>query len=502
MNAQPIVEIAGASVQSSAGLALNDVSLRLFAGEVHSLMGESGAGKSVLIKALAGVLPLESGTIRVDGQPVVFTTPAHAQRAGIRAVYQTLDLAPNLTVAENVMLGREPRRLGGIDWARMRAASDSSLKVLGVAVDSRSILSTHPRATQQLVAVARALAPDLRVLMLDDPTSRLRSQEAARLIDLIRELRDKGVAILFVSEALEELYEISDRITVLRNGRGVGEHVPSELLRTEIVDQKPELKSPEPATPTTDNPVRPAVVSARGLSKTTRLLRANLEAREGEVLGLVGHLGSGRSELARLLFGIDHADDGRIYVDGVERSIRNPGQALKLGVAFSPQDRVSEGLIGELSVRENIVLALQNQRGWMRRLSMTRQRELATSWVHALDIRPTNIEAPVKQLSSGNQQKVILARLLALAPRAIILDEPTRGIDVAAKVEIEQYIEGLANAGMAVIFISTDLEEILRISHRILVLRDGEVTAELDLDAHDVSLEMLTDIVARSDAKK
>ena len=504
MDAAPVVEVVGASLRFAGDTALDNVDFRMFPGEVHSLMGENGAGKSTLIKAITGAIRLDSGIIRLGGERVSFATPAAAQRAGISTVYQEIDLLPNLSVAENIMLGREPRRFGSIDWARTRAMAAEALGALGITVDPRSPLSSHSLATQQLVAIARAISTDLKVLVLDEPTSSLDQDEVAELFRVIRELKSQGVAILFVSHFLEQVYEICDRITVLRNGQRVGEYLTTELLRIDLVQKMlgkeaaalDVLESRLPAGP--DAAGAQVFASARGIGKRSRLLAVDLDVFEGELLGVAGLLGSGRTELARLLSGVDRPDTGEIDIDGERAQFRDPRQALRAGVAYSSESRKTEGIIGELSVRENIVLALQAQRGWFRKISRARQDELSASWIEALDIRPADPERPAGVLSGGNQQKVMLARLLALAPRLLILDEPTRGIDVGAKVEIQRLITDLASTGVAVVFISAELEEVLRVGQRIIVLRDREIVATLDPDT--VTFEMLLAIVARADS--
>jgi monosaccharide-transporting ATPase len=503
MESAPVIEVLDARVRFAGDTALDGVDFRMFAGEVHSLMGENGAGKSTLIKAMTGALRLDSGTMRLEGSVVSFATPAAAQRAGISTVYQEIDLLPNLSVAENIMLGREPRRLGFIDWKRMRSSAAIALAALGIEIDPASPLGSHPLAVQQLVAIARAVSSELRVLVLDEPTSSLDQDEVAELFRVIRELKARGVAILFISHFLEQVYEICDRVTVLRNGELIGEYLTTELLRIDLVQKmlgrdSVELDVLDARTVSgADQADQRPIVSARGIGRQKGLLPTDLNVNEGEVLGLAGLLGSGRTELARLLSGIDRPDSGTIAVDGVVQHFREPRRALRAGIAYASENRKTEGIIGELTVRENIGLALQAERGWLRRIRRARQDELSASWIEALDIRPADPERLAGLLSGGNQQKVMLARLLALAPRLIVLDEPTRGIDVGAKVEIQRLIADLAATGMSVIFISAELEEVLRVGHRILVLRDREVVAMLDPDT--VTIEMLLAIVAKAD---
>jgi len=503
VDAQPVLEVLGAQLRFAGDVALSDVDFRMFPGEVHSLMGENGAGKSTLIKAITGAIRLDAGSISLDGRPVSFSTPAAAQRAGIRTVYQEIDLLPNLSVAENIMLGREPRRLGFIDWRATRLAAREAMRQVGLDLDPDSLLSSHSLAVQQLVAIARAVSTELRILILDEPTSSLDQDEVAELFGVIRELKARGVAILFVSHFLEQVYEICDRVTVLRNGNMVGEYLTTELLRIDLVQKMlgrdiseldPQSRSTTPL-PESD---RRVVLSAKDVGRSHRIQPTSVDLLAGEVLGMAGLLGSGRTELARILSGVDATETGRIVYEGKQRHFKEPREALAAGIAYSSEDRKHEGIIAELSVRENILLALQAEQGWVRRIARRRQDELTASWIEALDIRPANPEHPAGLLSGGNQQKVMLARLLALAPRALVLDEPTRGIDVGAKIEVQRLISDLAATGMSVVFISAELEEVLRVSDRILVLRDRQAVAELDPET--VTVDMLLAIVAKADS--
>lgn len=480
----PLVEMHGATVRFGNETALDAVDFRMWGGEVHSLMGENGAGKSTLIRALTGAHPLDEGTIHLDGVPVHMATPIEAQRHGIRTVYQELDLLPNLTVAENIMLGREPRRFGTIDWRRMRREAGEVLSGLGLDIDPVSPLGVHSLAVQQLVAIARAISTDVRVLVLDEPTSSLDADEVAELFRVIRDLKDRGVAILFVSHFLDQVYEICDRVTVLRDGALVGEYLTTELLRIDLVQK---MLGKDAADLTVRSRGMADLLAAKPIFEAHDLGRGplrgvDLAIAEGEVLGFAGLLGSGRTELARVLSGVDHPDTGEIYFRGRKLMLRTPRQAIAIGIAYSSENRKAEGIIDQLTVRENIALALQSQRGIWRRISMARQRELAASWIEALAIRPTSPEAPAWTLSGGNQQKVLIARLLALSPRVLLLDEPTRGIDVGAKVEVQNLVGDLADNGMSVIFISSELEEVLRVASRIAVLRDGRVVATIPAD--------------------
>ncbi len=495
----PVIEVGGATVRFNAETALDSVDFRMFAGEVHSLMGENGAGKSTLIKGITGALQLDAGSITLDGVPTHFATPADAQKAGVRTVYQEIDLLPNLTVAENIMLGREPRRWWGIDWKAMRREAAVVLAELGLDIDPASQLGVHSLAIQQLVAIARAVSGELRVLVLDEPTSSLDTDEVAELFRIIRELKDRGVAILFISHFLDQVYEICDRVTVLRNGQLVGEYLTRELLRIDLVQKMLGRSSDDLIiAPRIDLPLESETptLETRGLS-SPRVSDINIVIAQGEVLGIAGLLGSGRTEVARLLTGIDHPHDGVILLDGEPVAPRNPHRAIGLGLTYSSENRRAEGIIGELTVGENITLALQAQRGIFHRMSHARQRELAASWIEALGIRPAAADQKAGVLSGGNQQKVLLARLLALAPRVIVLDEPTRGIDIGAKVEVQRLVGELSENGMSVVFISAELEEVLRVSSRITLLRDGRAIDTMS--SEQLTVDSLLAMIAKPD---
>lgn len=497
--ASVVVAMSGISIQFPGVKALDGVDLTLRAGEVHALMGENGAGKSTLIKALTGVYGIDAGTIVVGGEERQFRSTADAQAAGIATVYQEVNLCPNLSVGENVMLGREVRRAGAIDWKATHAAASGYLRELGLYIDTRSILESHSIAVQQLVAISRAMVVDTRLLVLDEPTSSLDRDEVEQLFSVVRGLRDRGVAILFVSHFLDQVYEISDRLTVLRNGRLVGEHLVTELSREELVAQMIGRELVEldaisaSATRTIDRSGTP-VLHARGIGRSGALAPADLEVFEGEVVGFAGLLGSGRTELARLLAGADRPDEGALEVHGESAKLATPRHALERGIAFSSEDRRAEGIIGELTVAENIVLAVQARRGTMRRLSAAEKHAIVDEYITALGVRPADPNALVRNLSGGNQQKVLLARWLATAPELLILDEPTRGIDVGAKADIQRKVAELAERGLSVVFISSELEEVLRLAQRVAVMRDRHKIGELT--TQDVEIDDLVAFIA------
>ena len=493
----PVVQMTGIEIGFPGVKALDGVDFRLLPGEVHALMGENGAGKSTLIKALTGVYGLDAGTITVRGREEVFSGPGAAQAAGIATVYQEVNLCPNLTVAENILLGREPRRFGRIDTRAVRRRAVELLARLNLDLDPDSVLGDHPLAVQQLVAIARAVDTDAAVLILDEPTSSLDAGEVRELFRIIRSLRDAGVAVLFVSHFLEQVYEISDRTTILRNGRLVGEYEIASLPRLEMVSKMVghelavlEDLDRDAGNDDIDRADTTPFLAAAGVGRTGAIAPADLTVHTGEVIGLAGLVGSGRTELARLLFGADRADSGTVEIQGRPVKLRSPLTAIAERIAFSSEDRKGEGLIGDLTVRDNIVLALQARRGWARRLPRRTADELVDKWIKALDVRPANPDALIRNLSGGNQQKCLLARWLITEPRLLILDEPTRGIDVGAKAQIQRLVVDLAEDGMAVVYISAELEEVLRLSDRVAVLRDHHKIAELPRDEASVGKVM------------
>ncbi len=500
----PVLEMDGISKGFPGVQALDDVACRRFPGEVHALMGENGAGKSTLIKVLTGVYGADAGTVAIDGRGTLVQGPLHAQRLGISTVYQEVNLCPNLSVAENVFIGRQPRRRSGrIDWAAINRRAAELLARLDLDLDVTAQLGSYSLAVQQLVAIVRAVDLQAKVLVLDEPTSSLDRGEVRRLFDVMRRLKDDGVAILFVSHFLEQIYEVCDRVTVLRNGRLVGEYPIGELSRFELVAKMTgqELASLEELDETSlDAPEGERLLALEGVGRTGAIAPADLDLRAGEVVGFAGLLGSGRSELARLIFGADHADSGRIRTADGPVSIRTPRAAIDRGVAYCPEDRKADGLVMDLSVAENIVLALQAARGWLRPLSRRRRDELVDEYVKALRIHPPDPDTPVKNLSGGNQQKVLLARWLITRPKLLILDEPTRGIDIGAKIEIQRLVVSLARDGMGVVFISAELEEVLRISHKVEVLRDRRLVAELRNDG-SLTPERILQTIANGDAE-
>ncbi|MBL7257563.1 sugar ABC transporter ATP-binding protein [Actinoplanes sp. LDG1-01] len=481
-------------------VALDGVDFRLLPGEIHALMGENGAGKSTLIKVLTGVYDIDGGQIELAGEQVRFTGPLQAQQAGISTVYQEVNLCPNLSVAENIFIGREPRRFGRIHWSEMRKRAHTSLARLDLDIDVSAQLDSYSLAIQQMVAIARATdVGNTKVLILDEPTSSLDASEVEQLFAVMRRLKDENVAILFVSHFLDQVYEIADRMTVLRNGRLIGEYRTAELPQMQLVSKMigKDLEALEQIEEHAREAPRQEtkIIEAKGLGRTGSIAPFDLTIHAGEVVGLAGLLGSGRTELARLLFGADRPDSGELDVDGTPAKFHSPRDAMTKGIAFSSENRRTEGIIGELTVRENIILALQAARGWTRPIPRRRQDELVDKYVKALQIRPADPERLVRDLSGGNQQKVLLARWLITEPRLLIIDEPTRGIDVGAKAEIQRLVAELADGGMAVLFVSAELEEVLRLSHKIEVLRDRRLVEEL-VNTDDVDADRIMQTIA------
>lgn len=478
----PVLEVTGIHKLFPGVKALSDAGLRLYPGEVHTLMGQNGAGKSTLIKVLTGVYQPERGSIVLGGEPIAPRSTQDAQDLGISTVYQEVNLCPNLSVAENIFIGRYPRRFGMIDWRTMRRDATELLARLQVNIDVSQPLASYPLAIQQMVAIARALNISAKVLILDEPTSSLDEAEVQLLFSVLRNLREQGMAILFVTHFLEQTYAISDRITVMRNGEREGEYLCSELSRLALVNKMIGVATDTEEQPQTcmeaGHEAGPTLLRTKAIARRGVLAPLELDIKQGELLGLAGLLGSGRTETARLLFGADRADGGAIEVNGHEKTFTTPRDAIREGIGFCSEDRKHEGAILDLSVRENLILALQARQGILRAIPLRRQQELADHYVKQLGIKTANIETPIGTLSGGNQQKVLLARWLATEPKLMILDEPTRGIDVRAKQEIMDYVTTLCRKGMAILFISSELPEVLRVSDRIVVMRDRKACGE------------------------
>ena len=461
-------------------LALNNVDFTLRKGEIHALMGENGAGKSTLIKILTGVYQMDAGEITVEDTAVSIRSPQDAQNKGISTVYQEITLCPNLTVAENMFIGRE-----GGNWVRHtedEKRADAILKQLGIPARSTQQLGSCSLAVQQMVAIARAVDQNCKVLILDEPTSSLDDKEVKMLFDLMRDLKSKGVGIIFVTHFLEQVYEVSDRITVLRNGELVGEYLVEDLPQVELVskmigkelDELSTLKESDEE----DVSKKEVLYEAKSLS-SSEAEPFDFTIHKGEVNGFTGLLGSGRSESVRAIFGADKVTGGNVTIKGKNAKITRPIDAMKHGIGYLSEDRKRDGIIAELSVRENIMLALQVMNGFFKPISRSESEAFADEYIKVLNIKTASRETPVGSLSGGNQQKVILARWLLTHPDYLILDEPTRGIDVGTKLEIQKLVLKLAEEGVSVTFISSEVEEMLRTCSRLIVMRDRHIVGEL-----------------------
>lgn len=467
--------------------ALDGVDFTLRHGEIHALLGENGAGKSTLIKILTGVYTRDTGSVTLDGSEITPANVADAQQLGIGTVYQEVNLLENLTVAENLFLGRQPRRFGLVDRREMRRRARALLEGYGLDIDVDTLLSSHSVAIRQIIAIARAVDLSGKVLVLDEPTASLDAHEVEMVFAVLRRLRDQGLGIIIITHFLNQVYAIADRVTVLRNGRLVGNRNITDLPRMELISMMlgRELQDITREHQAADETVAAgeAPIGFTGYGKRGSVAPFDLDIRPGEVVGIAGLLGSGRTETAFLLFGIDRADSGTVSIDGAETHIASPMAAISNGFGFCPEERKSDGIIGDFSVSDNIALALQARQGWAKPLSSRQKAELADRFIKSLDIRPPDPDRPIKFLSGGNQQKAILARWLATEPRLLILDEPTRGIDIGAHAEILKMIEQLCADGMSLIVISSELEELTAVAHRVIVLSDRRHVAELKGEA-------------------
>ncbi|UCG16221.1 MAG: sugar ABC transporter ATP-binding protein [Phycisphaerales bacterium] len=469
--------------------ALSAVDFDVRRGEVHALIGGNGAGKSTLIKVLTGVHTSDGGTIQFEGRSWQAGSPADAVRGGISTIYQEVNLVPTLSVAENLLLGRTRRRWFGIDWRATRRRAGELLGSLGIDVDVTRPVGSFPVGLQQMVSVARAVNTDARLMVMDEPTSSLDRQETERFFHIVERLKHRGISVIFVTHFLDQVYRISDRITVLRNGRRVGVFnagaLPKIQLVAHMLGRDPndvsvsERKREEVRARRRDGISPRTVLRARGLYRRNAVEPVDLQLRVGQVYGIAGLLGSGRTELARLLAGADRPDGGTIRLDDRAVKLRKPRSAICVGIVMTPEDRQVDGLIPDLSVRENVVLGVQPRLSRFGRVSRKVHRRIADEFVQRLGISTPDLETPVRNLSGGNQQKVILARWLACKPRVLILDEPTRGIDVGAKAEIERLVHSLCRRGLSLVFISAELDEVARMSDDVLVLRERRPVGEL-----------------------
>lgn len=489
MSPAPLLSITSISKAFPGVKALDAVSFDVRSGEIMALLGENGAGKSTIIKVLTGVYKRDSGSVTLDGKAINPQSTAEAQAIGIGTVYQEVNLLPNMSVADNLFIGREPRRFGLIDRKTMVRKARELLHSYGFELDVTRPLGQYSVAMQQIIAICRAVDLSAKVLILDEPTASLDASEVEMLFTLMNQLKARGMGLIFVTHFLDQVYKVSDRITVLRNGQFVATRetrdlpqieliklmLGRELLETALQRAGSTLKSNQP------------VVEFKDYGKKGTLEPFSLSVRPGEAVGLAGLLGSGRTETAELLFGIKRADSGTAFIKGKKRTIRNPAQASRLGMGFCPEDRKTDGIVGAASVRENIILALQAQRGWLRPIKRREQQEIAARFIKSLGIRTPNADQPVELLSGGNQQKVLLSRWLVTKPQFLILDEPTRGIDVGAHAEIIRLIETLCADGLALLVISSELEELVGYADRVVILRDRQQVAEIPLEQLSVA---------------
>ncbi len=474
--AQALLEMRHITKEFPGVRALSNVDFTLHAGEIHSLMGENGAGKSTLVKVLTGVYPRDGGTVFLNGKAINPKTPKDAQDCGISTVYQEVNLCSNLTVAENIFIGREPRKFGMIDWKTINQRAAELLAKLDVHIDVTKTLDNYSVALQQMIAIARAVDVDAKILILDEPTSSLNEEETAHLFKIMRQLQKQGLGIIFISHFLDQIYEICDHITVLRNGELVGAYETAKLPRLELIAKMVgkdlnEVKDmdnfAEKSVPSDE-----VFLDAKGIGAVGKLNEVDVQIHKGEVIGFAGLLGSGRTETAELLFGINESNKGSLSINGKKLHLKKIG--------FCPEDRKLSGIIGDLSVRENIILAMQAKDGILRHIPYEEQVKIADDCIKLLRIKVSSREQLVKNLSGGNQQKVIIARWLATQPDLLILDEPTRGIDVGTKTEIQKMAISLAKKkGMAVVFISSEMDEMVRTCTKLVVMRDRRKVAEL-----------------------
>jgi simple sugar transport system ATP-binding protein len=492
----PRLSVRGVSKAYPGVQALDSVDFDLGPGEIHALLGENGAGKSTLIGVMTGVVSPDAGEIRLDGEAVRPSNPADAARIGISAVFQETNLPTNLSVAEALFLGREPTRFGLVQRARMKAEARALLARFRLDIDVGRSLRDYSTAVQQLVAIARAVQLSAKVLILDEPTASLDAAETRLLFEVMRELSADGLGIVFVTHFLDQVFSVCDRLSVLRNGRAVGSRAVAEVSRLELVGL---MLGKAPAA-TSHLRRRSAgapgevVAEFRHIGKRRMVPPFDLVLRRGEIVGVAGLLGSGRTETALLMYGAERPDSGEIRIDGTRVRLRGPHDSVRHGLALCPENRKDDGILGALSVRENIAIALQARQGWLKPIPRTRRQAIADDYIQRLGIRTPDADRPIEQLSGGNQQKAILARWLATNPRLLIVDEPTRGIDVGAHAEIVALLESLCDQGLAIYVVSSELEEVAAYSDRVVVMRERRV--EGTLEGADITPERLLAAIA------
>jgi rhamnose transport system ATP-binding protein len=474
----PVIGLEGITKQFGAVKVLRGVDLSLYPREVHALVGENGAGKSTIVKLMAGIYQPDVGTLKIDGAAIELHNPAQAQRLGIAVIHQEPTLFPDLNVAENVFMGRHPRdRFGRVDWKRMYQEVGQLLASLGVRLNVYTPVQGLSVADQQLVEIAKALSLHSRVLIMDEPTAALSAHEVHELFTIVRQLRERGVAILFVSHRLEEVFELADRVSILRDGVRVATAPIKELTTEEMIRQMVgrELETLYPKSEVEPGEV---VLDVKHLTRKGTFEDVSFQVRRGEILGFAGLVGAGRTEVARVIFGIDRAESGEMRINGRLVQIHSPKDAMKNGIAYVPEDRHQHGLIMDFSIARNMTLPVLQQTSLFGLVNRQRERELATDYSAQLHVRSAGIDQLVKALSGGNQQKVVLAKWLITNPSVLILDEPTRGIDVGSKAEVHRIISELASRGLAIMLISSDLPEVLAMADRVLVMHEGRIAAE------------------------
>jgi galactofuranose transport system ATP-binding protein len=482
METSPLLQLKNITKVFPGVKALDDVNFRLNAGEIHALLGENGAGKSTLIKVMTGVYQRDGGEILLNGQSISPRSTQDAQDAGISTVYQEVNLLPNLSVAQNIYLGREPYRWGLINWRKMNADAKQLLKRYDLDIDVTQNLSEYSVAVQQLIAIARGVDMSAKVLILDEPTASLDSKEVESLFRILRELKTQGVGIVMVTHFLDQVYAVCDKITVLRNAKFVGEFATTELSRSQLISHMlgKELIELEHQTAHANQQQGEPILQIKELGNNLTLFPTDFQVNKGQVVGLAGLLGSGRTELCRLIFALDKKHSGQMTFNNQPVDFNSPRDAIIAGFGLCPEDRKQDGIFDQLSIRENLIIAKQIKQGWWKKIGLKEQQQLTDQFVKDLQIVTSDIEKPIGQLSGGNQQKVILARWLAADPLLLILDEPTRGIDIGAHAEIIKLIRKLCADGMSLIVASSEIEELVAFSHKVVVLRDRQKVAELN----------------------
>jgi ABC-type sugar transport system ATPase subunit len=476
MNA--ILELEGISKAFPGVKALEDTHFSLQPGEVHALLGENGAGKSTLIKIVSGVYKPDAGTVRINGQPVVFSTPREAQAYGVATIYQELSLYPELSVAENIFLGHAPRKYGMINWGEMSRRSKEILASLEIHdMDVTRKVGAMTMGNRQRVEIAKALSQDAKILIMDEPTASLSEADVQRLFQIVRLLRERGVGIIYISHRMEEVFLLADRVTVLRDGHYVDTKPVSEVTEASLI-QMMVGRTIDQLFPKQDAVIGEPILEVRHAKRPPMTRDVSFTLRRGEIVGMAGLVGSGRSEVAQVVFGIYTADSGEILMDGKRVNIRHPGDAMNLGIAYVPEDRGIQGLIRAMNVRQNTSLAVLRQLTKIGLIDRKQDMSLAKRTIQQLNIRAYSTEQVTNKLSGGNQQKIVVGKWLAQQPKVLIMDEPTRGIDVGAKAEIHRLMSQLAGEGMAILMISSELPEVLGMSDRVLVMREGQIVAE------------------------